>query len=190
MRGGYFAAAALAAALFLGLAASARTMDRGDGTETQDWFKNDSFMELREDLAEAVAKGKLLAVVWEQPNCDACERLHNVNLVDPALQAYISANFDVMVLNLFGEVEVADLDGQKLPEKKLALKHKINFTPTTVFFDRDGREVFRMPGYFPPLYYLAGFVYARSGGYADPETGTFTRWIKVNKPAVEEIIKH
>ncbi|MEO5374390.1 MAG: thioredoxin family protein [Alphaproteobacteria bacterium] len=173
--------------LSLGLGrAMATTMDRGDGTETQDWFKNTSFLDLPEDLAEATGRGRLFAVVWEQPNCPACDRLHNVNLVKPALKDYVSTNYDIMVLNIFGEVEVTDFDGQKMPEKKLAVKHKVNFTPTTSIFDGSGKEVFRMPGYFEPFYYLAGFVYVKTGGHAKPDA-TFTRWLKENRPTVEGI---
>jgi|GEM_PF-845589 len=170
------------ALVLIGGPAVAATLDKGDGIHTESWFKNDSFLVLAEDVAEAAAKGKLLAVIWEQQGCGSCQKLHDVNLQDEAVKAYLQKNFEVMSMNMYGEVEVTDFDGEKLPEKDLAFKQQINFTPTTVFFDETGKEVFRLPGYFSPYFWMAGFVYVAEKGYADPEhRGMFPRWTKANR---------
>ncbi|MFA7431013.1 MAG: thioredoxin family protein [Rhodospirillaceae bacterium] len=174
------AAAVMAVALLV--APTAQAMDKGDGIHTESWFKNDSFLVLAEDVAEAAAKGKLLAVIWEQQGCGSCQRLHDVNLKDEAVKGYLQKHFDVMTMNMYGEVEVTDFDGEKLPEKDLAFKQQVNFTPTTIFFDETGKEVFRLPGYFSPYFWMAGFVYVTEKGYADPEhRGMFPRWTKANR---------
>ncbi|MGC2854758.1 thioredoxin family protein [Novispirillum sp. DQ9] len=179
-----FAAAALAVAL-AAAPSPASAMDKGDGIHTEAWFKNDSFLVLADDVAEAAAKGKLLAVIWEQEGCGSCQKLHDVNLKDAPVKAYLQQHFDVMTMNMYGEVEVTDFDGQKLPEKDLAFKQQVNFTPTTIFFDETGKEVFRLPGYFSPYFWMAGFVYVKEKGYADPEhRGMFPRWTKANRDAL------
>ena len=39
-----------------------------DGLYHQPWFLN-SFLDLKDDLAEAAAEGKRFAVIWEQRGC-------------------------------------------------------------------------------------------------------------------------
>lgn len=176
-----FSAAALAASLAVA-PLPALAMDKGDGIHTESWFKNDSFLILADDVAEAAAKGKLLAIIWEQEGCGACQRLHDVNLQEEPVKAYLQQHFDLMTMNMYGEMEVTDFDGEKLPEKDLAFKQQVNFTPTTIFFDETGKEVFRMPGYGAPFFWLAAFVYVNEKGYADAEhRGMFPRWTKANR---------
>lgn len=180
---------AAAAVLALGFApVQAETLDKGDGIHTEDWFKNTSFGALGDDVAEAAEQGKLLAVVWEQEGCGSCKRLHEVNFQDTALRAYLEDNFDMMTMNMYGEVEVSAPGGAAMPEKDLAADLAINFTPTTIFYDGAGQEVFRVPGYSPPFYYLAAFVYVKEKGYQDEEhRGMFARWTKANRQKLETI---
>ncbi len=175
------AVAAMLAALMLAFGTSARAEPRGDGIHTEVWFNNTSFLDLKEDLAEATQAGKGFVLIWEQPGCSSCQRLHDVNFQDRKLVDYVQANFAVMTMNMFGEVEATDFDGEVLPEKDLAAKHRVQFTPTTIFFDEAGNEVFRLPGYFKPYFYLAGFVFAKEKGYADEAArGMFPRWMQAN----------
>jgi len=146
-----------------------------DGLYTQPWFKATSFLDLAEDLTEAKAKGKRYAILWEQRGCPYCREMHRVNFAIPEIVAYIRENFDVLQLNLWGDREVTDFDGESLPEKKLARKQRVSFTPTIVFVDDKGEEVFRMPGYFKPFHFQGVFEYVRDEGY-DKEP--FQRWLQ------------
>lgn len=185
MRFGTMRVAVVAALMVAALPAGAKTIDRGDGIHSEDWFKNDSFLELSDDVAQAAQAGKGMVLIWEQPGCGSCQRLHDVNLQDPAVRAYLETHFDVMTMNMYGEQEVTAIDGTKMPEKDAAAESMINFTPTTVFLDETGKEVFRLPGYFQPFYWLAGFVYVHEKGYDDPEhRGMFPRWLKANRAKV------
>jgi thioredoxin-related protein len=163
-----------------------------DGLYTQDWFKTDSFLILKEDLAEAKAKGKRLAILWEQKGCPYCRDLHAVNLGDAKTSAYIKERFEIIQLNLWGAREVEDFDGQKLAEKDLARKYRINFTPTIQYFpetaaEMQGKkgeevEVARMPGYFRPFHFISMFEYVAEKRYAKGQE--FQRYIleKANAP--------
>ncbi len=141
-----------------------------DGLLAQPWFL-ESFLELADDLEEARAGGKRLAVIWEQKGCPYCKTMHSVNFAQPEIQSFVRDNFLVLQLNLYGSREVTDFDGEVLPEKALARKYGIAFTPTIQFFP-DGSEavsgktgkaaeVARMPGYFEPPYFLAMFRFVR-----------------------------
>lgn len=78
-----------------------------------------------------------------------------------------------MQLNLWGDREVLDFDGEALSEKDLASKWFVNFTPTTILISpeavgaQDVREAtaFMMPGYFKPFHYVSSLEYVMSGEY-------------------------
>ncbi len=162
-----------------------------DGLYHQTWFVN-SFLDLQEDLTAAAEAGKRFAIVFEQKGCPYCKDLHTVNFADPATNAYIRDRFDVLQLNLWGNREVTDFDGEVLEEKDLAGKYNVNFTPTIVFFPEDpaavaGKggteaELARMPGYFRPFHFLSMFEWIHEKRY-DQGQG-FQRYIleKANAP--------
>ena len=172
--------------------ASAEPRLGDDGLYKQDWFL-ESFLELAEDLAEATKAGKRLVVLWEQRGCPYCHDLHRINLADPKAVAYIRAHFAILQLNLWGDREVTDFDGEKLREKEFARKYRINFTPTLQFFpatldEFKGRkgadaEVARMPGYFRPFHFIAMFEYVQEKRYAHQD---FQRYILEKSAARRE----
>lgn len=177
--------AGLAAGLGVARAATpAQAVPGEDGLYTQPWFMQ-TFLDLREDLAEAAAQGKRFAVLWEQRGCPYCREMHLVNLAKPTVRDYIRDNFGMLQLNLWGSREVTDFDGKVLEERELARRWRVNFTPTIQFFPADlaaagnrpgvDLEVARMPGYFKPFHFLSMFEFVRSGAYAD---GNFQRFLQ------------
>ena len=154
------------------------------GIHVQPWF-HEGFLDLGEDLKEAAAEGKRLVIIWEQRGCPYCKKMHEVNLRIPRIVDYVKDNFYVIQLNMWGDREVTDFDGEVLTEKKLANKYAVLFTPTVQFFPESlekvaGRagnkaEVVRIPGYFKPFHYYFLFKYAFTNGYE--EQPNFQRWL-------------
>ena len=155
------------------------------GLHTQPWFKN-SFLDLAEDVEEAAAEGKQLVLFWEQKGCPYCRETHRVNLRIPEVVDYIRKNFVVVQLNLWGDKEVTDFDGQIITEKKLARKYRVQFTPTMQFFPaklekgskKPGHksEIWRLMGYWKPFHFKNSFVYVRDKVYETEPS--FQRWIQ------------
>jgi len=155
-----------------------------DGLYTQSWFV-ETFLDLKDDLKEATASGKRLALIFEQRGCPYCKETHAVNFADPAINAYIRDNFTIIQLNLYGARTVTDFDGQQLEERAFARKLGVVFTPTIVFLPesdagKPGRnardlEVMRMPGYFKPFHFVSMFEYVRTKAY---ETEHFQKWLQ------------
>jgi thioredoxin-related protein len=145
-----------------------------DGMYHQPWFVN-SFLDLKEDLAEAAEAGKRFAVIWEQRGCPYCRETHMVNFARPEINRYVRENFAMLQLDLWGSREVTDFDGEALQERALARKWRIVFTPTIMFF-ADGvdqvegksgpeAEIVRMPGYFKPFHFITMFEYVKESAY-------------------------
>jgi len=155
-----------------------------DGLHKQAWFQ-ETFFDLKEDLAEAKAQGKRLVIIWEQLGCPYCKKTHELNFRIPRISNYVRDNFFVLQLNMWGDREVTDFDGETLSEKDFARKNRVLFTPTFQFFpetpaEAAGKpawqaEVHRMPGYFWPFHFYFQFRYVKENGYvAQP---SFQRWL-------------
>ena len=161
-------------------------MERNEeGIFVQPWF-HESFLDLREDMAEAAADGKQLVILWEQRGCPYCREMHQVNLRIPEIVDYIKKHFLVVQLNLWGDKEVTDVDGEVTTEKKLARKYRMQFTPTLQFFPKtlaaDNKkpghdvELWRLMGYWKPFHFKHTFIYVHEAGY-DSEPN-FQRWLQ------------
>lgn len=120
-------------ALVLALPAIAEAPMGDDGLHKPAWLR-ETFRDMSEDLSEAEAEGKRLLVIWEQRGCIYCDKMHKEVFPDPRVEARITEDFFVVQMNLFGDVEVTDFDGEALPEKDMAMKWGVMFTPTMMFF--------------------------------------------------------
>ena len=107
-----------------------------DGLHKQIWMR-DTFKDLREDLNEANMEGKRLVLMFEQRGCIYCSKMHNDVYSRDDISGYIEENFYVVQLNLHGDLEVTDFDGEVLSEKAMARKWNILFTPTVLYLPRE-----------------------------------------------------
>lgn len=180
-RGGSLLAAFLA---FAALGAAGPQPKALEGLHQQDWY-HASFGILAEDLAEAAAMGKRLAVVWEQIGCAPCAQMHEVNFRDPNVVEFIKTNFLVVQLDFRGDRPVTDFDGQVMTEKELARKHRVNTTPVIQFFPETAEamkgkrgtdaEVARMPGLYKAGMFLALFRYVHEQRYQHEDFASYLR---------------
>jgi thioredoxin-related protein len=143
-----------ALALLLALPVAAAELG-DDGLHKQPWMR-DTFKDLREDLEEANAEGKRLVLFFEQRGCIYCSKMHEEVFSDAAVSDFIAENYFVVQLNLHGDIEVTDFDGESLSEKDMARKWRVLFTPNIVFLPEEvpeGQDALKasvavMPGAF------------------------------------------
>lgn len=110
------------------------------------------------------AAGRPLIVLFEQKHCAACDELHAQGFKDQASLALL-AKFEVARLELFGGQAVVTPGGKRLSEEQWARELKVAYTPTMVFFDARGREVFRIDAYLKPFHLASSLDYVASGAY-------------------------
>ena len=118
-------------------------------TEYPDWFK-EGFNNFKEDIADAKAQGKRLMLVFVQNGCPYCHALVDRNLAQKDIETYTKKNFDVITINMWGDKEVTNVNGQNFTEKSFAAALKVQFTPTIIFFTEEGKIALRLNGYLPP----------------------------------------
>jgi thioredoxin-related protein len=131
---------------------------------------------MTEDLETARDEGKRLAIIFEQRGCIYCKELHEKVFSDPEVADYIKANFMVVQMNLFGDEEVTDFDGEALPEKEMAKRWGVVFTPTIMFMPDTIPEasageaaVSSIPGAFGKLTTLHMFQWVAEKRYEGDE---------------------
>jgi thioredoxin-related protein len=122
------------------------------------WFK-ESFLEFEDDVAEASAAGKRVMLYFHQDGCPYCARLVEENFTDPELKAQIIEHFDGISLNMWGDREVVSVGGRKFTEKTFAAALKVQYTPTLVFLNEQGKVALRLNGYYPPQDFRAALDY-------------------------------
>ena len=114
-----------------------------------DWFK-ESFLDIREDIAEAEAAGRRVLLYFYQDGCPYCKKLLETNLAQRDIVEAMRRHFDVIAINIWGDREVTGLNGEMLSEKRFAEKLRVQYTPTLLFLDEAGKVVLRLNGYYPP----------------------------------------
>ena len=132
------------------------------------WFKQ-SFLDLRDDLAEAGASGKRgVILMLSQSNCSHCQAFLDTTLSDPATVRRVQAHYDVVALDIFSDLELTNIDGSVSTVKDFAETVSARLTPTLIFLGTEGRALLKVIGFYPPetfehvLDYIDGAHYERS----------------------------
>jgi thioredoxin-related protein len=122
------------------------------------WFKQ-TFLDIREDVAEAAAAGRRVMLYFYQDGCPYCKKLLETNFSQRDIVDLTRSRFDVIAINMWGDREVVDRDGTPGTEKKFAADLKVMFTPTLLFLNEQGEVLMRLNGYYPPHKFAAVLDY-------------------------------
>lgn len=151
--------------LFAGLAEAAGKQGAYYGakqTEYPGWFK-ESFLNLKEDIAEAQSKNRRVMILFTQDNCPYCHALVERNMAQKDIETYLRKKFDVIAINMWGDREVVALDGKVMSEKQFAASLKVQYTPSLMFFDETGKTVLRLDGYIQPARFKTALEFVAQG---------------------------
>jgi len=124
----------LAGLLALLLALPVAASEMGDDGLHKAYWMQDTFKDLGEDLADATDQGKRLMVIVEQRGCIYCRKMHEEVFVIPEIEKMLAEDYYVVQINMFGDTEVTDFDGEAMSEKDLVKRWGLLFTPTMIFF--------------------------------------------------------
>jgi thioredoxin-related protein len=95
------------------------------------------------DLDRRGGSGRPLLVLFERPDCPACERLHRTVLTVPSVRELVS-RFDATQLDTTdSRTRLVTPDGARLTPAEWAARLGLIHEPALVFFDEHGVEVVR-----------------------------------------------
>lgn len=154
-----------------------------DGLHKPDWLRI-TFKDLQEDFSDAEAEGKRLMLIVEQRGCIYCRDMHERTFTDPRIKALLENDYFPVQLNLHGDTEVIDTDGETLSEKEAARKWGVLFTPTMIFLPVEldtgasavAQAVSVMPGAFGPGTTLDMLTWVKEERYLDQSEEDFQRY--------------
>ena len=154
-----------------------------DGLHKAAWFQ-DTFKDLQEDQAEAQAEGKQLLLIVEQRGCLYCKDMHEGAFMDARVLELLSDVYYPVQINLHGDTEMVDTDGEALSEKNAARKWGVLFTPTMVFLPPEvdftkpatHQAVAVMPGAFSAGTTLDLMTWVAQKRYLDQSEEDFQRY--------------
>lgn len=130
------------------------------------WF-SETFLNLPDDLNEAINAGKKgIILYFGQENCAYCEALLEVNFKrEKDIVDYTQQHYNVIALDIWGDREVTDFDGNVLAEKDLAEFEGTDFTPSLIFYTEHGEEALRLRGYYTPYKFRGALKFVTEAYY-------------------------
>ena len=143
------------------------------------WFK-DSFLDIKEDAAEAAKSGRHLLLFMTLNGCPYCTKM--LDKVFAGDKNYISKHFDSIGINIKGDRMVTPPGGKEISEKKYASLQRVVFTPTIIFLDGKAKPVYRVNGYWNPTMFRHALEYVSSKSYRTMKLGAFIK-AKSQKPS-------
>lgn len=133
----------LALLVLLPVAAGAQALRDPDSA-----FFHQSLGDFGEELAIAREEGKSgLLLFFEMDECPFCARMKRDVLNRVQVQDYYRQHFRIIPVDIEGDIEITDFEGQSIAEKDFAFQiNRVRATPVFLFYDLDGEQVARYTG--------------------------------------------
>ena len=110
------------------------------------------------------ASWRPLLVIFEQKSCQACDEMHQEVLGREPLLLALS-NLDVAQVDMRSRDALQTPDGRELSAREWAEELGIQYAPSLVFFDSNGKEVFRSEAYLKSFHLHAVLDYVATGAW-------------------------
>lgn len=105
-----------------------------------------------------------LAVFFEQKDCPACDEFHGDVLQREQTRELLN-RFDVVQLDMWSRANLITPDGNKKTAADWARELGVLYAPSIVFFDEQGKEVFRSEAYLKSFHVQSVLEYVSSKAY-------------------------
>ena len=116
-----------------------------------DWFIDNTFKDFPEDLENAIADGKKgLMFLFTTEGCSYCDKFIQKSLGDPDIARAVQRNFDTVGLEIFNDANMLHPDGSPTRVVKFAEAEGVQFSPTLLFFGKNGKAFLKLTGYQKP----------------------------------------
>ena len=111
--------------------------------DPESYFFDESFGDLQEELATAKEQGKkAILIMFEMEECPFCRRMKSKVLNRDDIQDYFREHFLILTMDVEGDLETTDFQGNATTQKEFALKQfRVRATPVFQFVDLDGRPI-------------------------------------------------
>ena len=126
-----------------------------------DWFIDNTFKDLSDDLQTAISDGKKgLMVMFTTKGCSYCKMFLKVSLGNPDIARLVQRNFDSVGMEIFDDAEMTHPDGTPTRVKHFAVNEGAAIAPTLLFYGPNGKRFLKLVGYQSPEHFenLMSFI--------------------------------
>ena len=112
------------------------------------YFFNETWWNFQEELANAREQGKQgILIFFEMDECPFCHYMKTNVLNQEDVQEYYRKHFLNFSVDIEGDVEMTNLQGEHTKQKDFAFKEfRVRATPVIMYFDLDGKPIYRHTG--------------------------------------------
>lgn len=106
-------------------------------------FFDETFGDLQEELETAREQGKkAILIMFEMEECPFCRRMKAKVLNRDDVQEYYREHFLIFSIDVEGDLEITDFEGNATTQKEFALKQfRVRATPVFQFVGLDGKAI-------------------------------------------------
>lgn len=137
-----------------------------------EWFK-ESFLDFREDAAEAAEADKHLLLFFHVAGCPYCKKMLDDNFISGENAKTIQTHFDAIELDLKGAKEIAFNEKMTVSEMELGKALAVHYTPTILFMDADNNVVVRLNGYRSPREFRHVLNFVKNKAYRTMDLASY-----------------
>lgn len=144
----------------------------------------EGFFQQTDRLDQLVGQeGKPLAVFFEAANCQDCQIMHEKILVDAPTRRLVESMHNVQ-FDVRSKQSITAPNGQQTTVSDWVKSLDIGYTPSVVFFDKNGVEVMRIAGFIKTFHFQSVFAYVKEAAYLSEPS--FQRYISRRSEEIRE----
>lgn len=111
------------------------------------YFFEQNLGDLSEELDTARDEGKKgMFIFFEMDECPFCHRMKKTVLNQPEVQDFFKKNFHSLSIDIEGDIEIVDFEGNETTQKGFSSKNRVRATPVMAFYNLEGKQVVRFTG--------------------------------------------
>jgi len=118
------------------------------GLDPYEHFFQTTFGDFQEELQITQEEDKkALLIFFEMDECPFCHRMKQNVLNQPEVQAYFREHFRILSVDVGGDVEVTNFQGETMRQADFAFReNRVRATPVFQFYDHEGQPITRFTG--------------------------------------------
>lgn len=116
------------------------------------------------NIKTLLASNKPLLILFEQQRCHDCDELHKDIFKRSETIEQIN-KFNVIRLDMWSNDKLVDAQGNVVTAKSLAKKLNITHSPSFIFLNEKGQDIFRIDAYMKSFHTQSVLDYISSGAY-------------------------
>ena len=144
--------------------------------------EEDFFLQPPYDLQKLSKQAKPLLVLFEQHQCKPCDEYHTDIYQRKETKEQL-LRFNIVRLDMWGKTPLITPVGKKTTAREFAKQLDVKYAPSMVFFDNNGKEVFRSEAYLRAFHTQSILDYVASGAYQ--KQPNFQRYIAARADKLE-----